>query len=312
VIQSALVFLLGFLCAAFLILLAAPLFWRRAQYLWQKQMAAQLPLSLTEIEADRDMLRAAHAVELRKAEMQTAAMREKHTQALLKISTDRSELEKIEPLQQELDVFRIQQQDDRQQLNTLQSSLKKLQEKQASVTEDYEREKRHNEALSQLSDTLRTEVKQRDNEADRLRREAGDLRQDKKQLNSANSELASQVTALKTSLESEKHRNQALEEKLHRLITELSDTQEKLERQSKSRSDDNTSRTLSDQDNKLRETISDLAAEMVARTVAQEGEKSPIPELLKEKPAAETKTPAPARKKKKSKSLAGRIKDVSA
>ncbi|MDR0253107.1 MAG: hypothetical protein LBI75_07980 [Brucellaceae bacterium] len=311
-IQSALVFLLGFLCAAFLILLAAPLFWRRAQYLWQKQMAAQLPLSLTEIEADRDMLRAAHAVELRKAEMQTAAMREKHTQALLKISTDRSELEKIEPLQQELDVFRIQQQDDRQQLNTLQSSLKKLQEKQASVTEDYEREKRHNEALSQLSDTLRTEVKQRDNEADRLRREAGDLRQDKKQLNSANSELASQVTALKTSLESEKHRNQALEEKLHRLITELSDTQEKLERQSKSRSDDNTSRTLSDQDNKLRETISDLAAEMVARTVAQEGEKSPIPELLKEKPAAETKTPAPARKKKKSKSLAGRIKDVSA
>lgn len=311
-IQSALVFLLGFLCAAFLILLAAPLFWRRAQYLWQKQMAAQLPLSLTAIEADRDMLRAAHAVELRKAEMQTAAMREKHTQALLKISTDRSELEKIEPLQQELDVFRIQQQDDRQQLNTLQSNLKKLQEKQASVIEDYEREKRHNEALSQLSDTLRNEVKQRDNEADRLRREAGDLRQDKKQLNSANSELASQVTALKTSLESEKHRNQALEEKLHRLITELSDTQEKLERQSKSRSDENTSRTLSDQDNRLRETISDLAAEMVARTAAQEGEKSPIPELLKEKPAAKTKTPAPARKKKKSKSLAGRIKDVSA
>lgn len=311
-IQSALVFLLGFLCAAFLILLAAPLFWRRAQYLWQKQMAAQLPLSLTAIEADRDMLRAAHAVELRKAEMQTAAMREKHTQALLKISTDRGELEKIEPLQQELDVFRIQQQDDRQQLNTLQSSLKKLQEKQASVTEDYEREKRHNEALSQLSDTLRNEVTQRDNEADRLRREAGDLRQDKKQLNSANSELASQVTALKTSLESEKHRNQALEEKLHRLITELSDTQEKLERQSKSRSDENTSRTLSDQDNRLRETISDLAAEMVARTAAQEGEKSPIPELLKEKPEAKTKTPAPARKKKKSKSLAGRIKDVSA
>lgn len=306
-IQSVLVFLLGFLCAAFLILLAAPLFWRRAQYLWQKQMAVQLPMSLTAIEADRDLLRAAHAVSLRKAEMQASEIREKHTQALLKISTDRTELEKIKPLQQELDVCKIQLQDDKQQLTALQNNLKQFQTKHEAALTEHGRLQRQNEALNQLSETLRKEVAQKDTEADRQRREASDLRQDKKQLNSINSELASQVTALKTSLESEKHRNQALEEKLHRLITELSDVQEKLDRQSKTTG--NNSRNLSDQDYKLRETISELAAEMVVKTAVQEGVTSPIPALLQEK--TEPSASSSSGKKKKSKSLATRIKDKS-
>ena len=314
-IQSALVFLLGFLCAAFLVLLAAPLFWRRANYLWQKQMAAQLPLSLTAIEADRDLLRASHAVELRKAEMQTVAMREKHTQALLKISTDHSELEKIPALHQELDVSKIQQKHDRQQLNALQDDLNKLRQKQQAAIEEHGRLQRQNEALSKLSDTLRLEVTGRETEADRLRREASDLRQEKKQLNSLKSELASQVAALKTSLESEKQRNQALEEKLHRLITELSDAQEKLERQGNhikttQSTSENKSRTLSDQDYKLRETISDLAAEMVARTAEQEGENSPVRSILKDTP--EISEDALPSKKSKPKSLAGRIKNITA
>lgn len=307
-IQSVLVFLLGFLCAAFLILLAAPLFWRRAHYLWQKQMAAQLPMSLTAIEADRDMLRAAHAISLRKAQMQTSEIREKHTQALLKISADRDELEKLPPLQQELEILKIRLQDDKQQLAALQNNLKQLQTKQEASLKENGRLQRQNETLNQLSETLRLEAVQKDIEADRLRREASDLRQDKKQLNSINSELASQVTVLKTSLESEKHRNQALEDKLHRLITELSDVQEKLDRQSKIA--DNNNRTLSDQDYKLRETISELAAEMVVKTAAQEGKTSPIPALLQEN--SEASAPVSSGRKRKSKSLAKRIKDKSA
>lgn len=314
-IQSVLVFLLGFLCAAFLVLLAAPLFWRRAHYLWQKQMAARLPLSLNAIEADRDLLRASHAVALRKAEMQTALMRDKQTQAMLKISTDRSELEKLPILQQELEVFRIQQQDDRQQLGLAQTELKTLQQQKQTSLDELRRLQRQTEALSELSDTLRLEVAARETEADRLRREASDLRQEKKQFNSMKSELASQVAALKTSLESEKHRSQALEEKLHRLITELSDTQEKLERQNKDLQrkhnlSEGESKALNEQDQKLRETISELAAEMVAKTAADEGENSPIHALLKE--PQDSSSPVTGKKSSKSKSLAGRIKKLTA
>lgn len=322
--QHALVFLLGFLCAAFLVLLAAPLFWRRAHFLWQKSMVARLPLSLTAIEADRDLLRASHAVELRKAEMQTSLIREKQTQALLKISADRAELEKLPQMQQKLDIFRVQQQNDRHQLSIAQGELKTLQNHKQSSLEENGRLQRQNEALSKLSDTLRLDVTARDIETDRLRREAGDHRQEKKQLNSAKSELASQVAALKTSLESEKKRNQALEEKLHRLITELSDTQEKLERQRRdiiskdiplrhilSASD---KQALNSQDKKLRETISELAAEMVAKTAAEEGENSPIHALLKQVPEAhqatlkENLSASVEQKTAKSKNLAARIK----
>lgn len=314
-IQSVLVFLLGFLCAAFLVLLAAPLFWRRAHYLWQKQMAARLPLSLNAIEADRDLLRASHAVALRKAEMQTAVMREKHTQALLKISADRSELEKLPPLQQALEVLHIQQQNDRQQLGTAQTELKTLHQQQQTAVEDHTRLKRQNESLTQFSDTLRLEAAARETDADRFRREAGDLRQEKKQLNSAKSELASQVAALKTSLESEKQRNQALEDKLHRLITELSDAQEKLERQNKDLQTKHNlsaadSKALNERDQKLRETISELAAEMVAKTAEAEGETSPIHALLNEK--QDETTQSSGKKSAKSKSLAGRIKKLTA
>ncbi len=316
-IQSALVFLLGFLCAAFLILLAAPLFWRRAHYLWQKQMAARLPVSLTAIEADRDLLRAAHAVALRKAEMQTAALREKHTKAMLQISADRSELEKIQPLQQELAQFKTEQHNDRNRISALQDELGALQQHRHSAQEENARLQRQSEALSKLSDTLRQEVSARETEADRLRREAHDLRQDKKQLNSAKSELASQVVALETSLESEKRRNQALEDKLHRLITELSDTQERLERQGKDRLraqnlSENTAQALSADDQKLRDSISELAAEMVARTAAQEGETSPIHALLKDAPEATQTAAQNGKKKTRPKSLAGRIKKITA
>lgn len=309
-IQSAMIFLLGFLCAAFLILLAAPLFWRRAHYLWQKQMAAQLPLSLTAIEADRDLLRATHAAELRKAQMQAAELREKHTQALLKISTDRTELEKIPALIQELDVSKIRQSADHQQLTAMQEEWKTLQKRLQTVIEEHDRLTRQNEALNQLCGNLRDDVSTRDKEADRLRRDTTELRLSKKQLNKTKSELASQVAALNTALESEKQRNQALEEKLHRLITEFSDAQEKLERQDKNLREKhsiphNDSRTLNDQDHSLREKISDLAAEVVAATAAQEGENSPILTILNNNKQASPS--ARKRKKNKTKSLADRI-----
>lgn len=314
-IQSALVFLLGFLSAAFVVLLAAPLFWRQAHVLWHKQIAARLPLSLTALEADRDLLRASHAVSLRKAEMQTSRMRDKHTQAQLKIAADRAELEKLPQLLQDIEALHILQHNDRQQLATAQHALTILQAKQQSADEQLGYLQRQNEALSNLSDTLRLEIAGRELETDRLRREANDLRQEKKQLNNAKSELASQVAALKTSLESEKNRNQALEEKLHRLISELSDTQEKLERQNKDiqRKHDlseGEKQTLSAQDQKLRDTISELAAEMVARTAAKEGENSPIHALLKD--SSEPNKPVTTARKTKSKSLAGRIKNLTA
>ena len=63
-IQSVLFFILGVAATTFVLILLSPAIWRRALYLARQAIAAEVPLSLTEVEADRDFLRAKQAVEL--------------------------------------------------------------------------------------------------------------------------------------------------------------------------------------------------------------------------------------------------------
>ncbi len=63
-IQSFLFFILGVASTSWLLVLFAPLIWRRAVYFAHKDVSAQIPLSLTEIQANYDFLCAQHAVEL--------------------------------------------------------------------------------------------------------------------------------------------------------------------------------------------------------------------------------------------------------
>ncbi len=76
-IQSILFFSLGFLCAGFLALMVAPAIWRRAVVLTRKRIEASVPLSLTEIQADKDRMRAEFAMSTRRLEMSIKQFREK-------------------------------------------------------------------------------------------------------------------------------------------------------------------------------------------------------------------------------------------
>jgi len=63
-------FALGFLVSGLLALLFLPAFWRRALRLSTRRLEMQLPLSMTEIVAERDQLRAEFAIEQRRIEKQ--------------------------------------------------------------------------------------------------------------------------------------------------------------------------------------------------------------------------------------------------
>lgn len=87
-IQATLIFILGFLGAVFLAVLVAPAIWRRAVALTHRRIEAALPLSLNEIRADKDALRAGHAMATRKLEVTIAALREE--MAAQSIDADRA------------------------------------------------------------------------------------------------------------------------------------------------------------------------------------------------------------------------------
>ncbi|KQK29262.1 hypothetical protein ARD30_18690 [Bosea thiooxidans] len=69
-IEAAMLFALGFLCAGLLALAAVPALSRRADRLARKRAEAAFPLSLAEIAADRDHLRAELALRMRATEQE--------------------------------------------------------------------------------------------------------------------------------------------------------------------------------------------------------------------------------------------------
>ena len=72
-VESALFFLIGFLSAAMLAILAAPAVSRRAMRLASARARLQAPLSETQARAERDALRAIQAVEIAKMERKVAS-----------------------------------------------------------------------------------------------------------------------------------------------------------------------------------------------------------------------------------------------
>jgi chromosome segregation ATPase len=72
------IFALGFLVACVIALAAAPAYWHRAIRLSTRRLELQLPLSLQEIQAGRDLLRAEFAVKYRRLEQKVAELNERH------------------------------------------------------------------------------------------------------------------------------------------------------------------------------------------------------------------------------------------
>jgi septal ring factor EnvC (AmiA/AmiB activator) len=78
-VQSFLIFALGFLAATFAAVAIAPAIWQRAVILTRKRIEASLPLTRNELQADKDQQRAEFAMALRKLEMGLKAKGEQLT-----------------------------------------------------------------------------------------------------------------------------------------------------------------------------------------------------------------------------------------
>ena len=89
-------FALGFLTAAMIALMVSPAIWGRAVALTKKRMENSVPLTLNEIQADKDQLRAEFAMSTRRLEMSVEELREKAASQVIEISRKRDELAKIE------------------------------------------------------------------------------------------------------------------------------------------------------------------------------------------------------------------------
>lgn len=95
VLESVLYFLLGFLAAALLALMVSPMVWQRAVSLTKRRIERSVPLTLNEIQADKDQLRAEFAMSTRRLEISVDELRERAATQIIEINRKRDDIAKL-------------------------------------------------------------------------------------------------------------------------------------------------------------------------------------------------------------------------
>jgi len=123
---------LGFLLGCLLALMLAPPLWNRAVKLTTRRLEATMPMSLIDIQADKDQLRAEFAIELRKVEVALEKAKQKAARELIEANKRRVEIQVLGTeigtikgqLQEGENANRVLQQTIRRRLPDLDSRLK--------------------------------------------------------------------------------------------------------------------------------------------------------------------------------------------
>jgi len=113
---------LGFLLGCLLALMLAPPLWNRAVKLTTRRLEATMPMSLTDIQADKDQLRAEFAIELRKVEVALDKAKDKAARELIEANKRRVD---IQVLNTELGTVRNQLQENENANRVLQQTIKR-------------------------------------------------------------------------------------------------------------------------------------------------------------------------------------------
>jgi chromosome segregation ATPase len=91
-IQAVMYFALGLLTASLIVLVVTPAIWRRAMRLTKARIESSVPLSLSEIQAEKDQLRAGFAVASRRLEIEIDKLRDTVAEQVVEINRGRDEM----------------------------------------------------------------------------------------------------------------------------------------------------------------------------------------------------------------------------
>jgi len=297
VIQSALFFAFGFLCAGLLALIVAPPLWRRAVALTKRRIEASMPLTLNEIQAGRDALRAESAVAHRRLEQEVERLKEKLARQAVEAGRDREALKQAGGKRKEAEVTIAAL---RAREAELQGSLAQQAEEVGALAEKVRLAETgiagRAEEIERLALTLSSvnieasnreiEAAAREAEAARLKGELAREQERRREAEREAREVAAEGKAAQEALKVEGERAAELARKLERTMAKLADREEALERCERElaslRAALEGRAPEAGGDAELGEAISRLAAEMVAMTAALEGPGSPIGAALAE------------------------------
>ena len=249
---------LGFFLGCLFALMLAPPLWNRAVKLTTRKLEATMPMSLADIQANKDQLRAEFAIELRKVEVALEKSKEKAARELIEANKRRVE---IQVLNTDLGGVKAQHQESQNANRVLQQTIKRR------LPDLDSRLKAAKKALTEL-ETINTELRNTiASHSDALKIARNTVHNQR-----------SDIDRLRTSLESSsggslrgssKSDGRAVAES-QRLAAELSRAQEELDH----------AKTSAQESAFLRRELSQLASQILAATRNQAIEAQPIPAAM--------------------------------
>jgi chromosome segregation ATPase len=240
-VQSILFFLFGFLSAAFFAFAVAPAIWRRAVTLTRRRIEASMPLTLNEVQADKDQQRAEFAISIRKIEMKAKSLQERVTeqQSDVAVNRERAKLLTLERdgLADEISTLKAHAEDLSATIASSAEQVAKLeavradQEAQIESLEGEIVAREH--AMSEMqidADNRRIELVTRVTEKERLSGRMAELNESRKTLDFKLRVSTTELRAAQAEARADGKKATDLEKKLDRLVSQLSDRDDRLER----------------------------------------------------------------------------------
>lgn len=239
-VQSILFFVLGFLCAGFLALMIAPAIWRRAVALTRKRVEGSMPLTLAEIQADKDRVRAEFAMSTRRLEMSVKSLREKSAEQLIEIGRGLEALKGLEIERKDKKQALLELEAKREELRQREDQLQGLTDRLAQTERVLEKRALELEKLEHMYDDAsfsssnrQIELVARESELQKLASDISLLRGQRKEADRRNQEIVAESKAVREALKAEKKRAGELDKKVERLLATLADREDKLDRREK-------------------------------------------------------------------------------
>ncbi|WP_454746783.1 hypothetical protein [Ciceribacter selenitireducens] len=363
-IEYALLFGLGFLAAALIVMLVAPAIHRRIVLYTENRLKATMPLSPQEIRAQKDMVRAVYAAE--NARTAQELLREREASIALRLANDTLSRDashlvadnqdlraQIHDMSVEAADFRSKLRRAEVEADNLKEALRRTEESAAAKDLEITTLGRRIERIMADVDNLKIERTTRETEIENLKMRVQALRDEREELRRETKLLTKRAKDAEIRLAQEEHKLLRLDDRLAREMADNVDKDALLERRAKEiarlkqgvksansqvraamkslraanlpvpdfkeiaivedepaavaaavgavagtadledelrhRHTALTERLLkaktATNDKALREEIADIAAKMIVLTAAREGEKSPIPDLLRAKSA---------------------------
>lgn len=262
--EGILLFGLGFLSAALIALMVSPAIWNRAVTLTKRRVEASVPLTLNEIQADKDQLRAEFAMSTRRLELSVDELREKAANQVIEIARKRDELAKL-----------AGESDDRIRV------IEELEARSAELRAQLkDREERLATASRKLDET-RAELEKKALEVERMRGRLSESEVDSasrrielvakqtamENLSDRVSEISDLERQLESDLDSERRKSSDLESRIGRLQKQLADVEADLEKRER---DLSRLRETSGSEDRVNSELTHQLAEEKSRTVELE------------------------------------------